>query len=102
MQKKFFGIGTKGERGEKMRELTEETVHIENMGIEIRYGFLVGNVDGKEVYGLSAGLCENGSPITKAEVSIGDDIAKAIKLYGILIKHKVTPIDLEYVIEDLV
>lgn len=92
----------KGERGKKMRELTEETVHIENMGIEIRYGFLVGNVDGKEIYGLSAGLCENGNSITKAEVSIGDDLAKAIKLYGILIKHKVTPIDLEYVIEDLV
>lgn len=82
----------------KMKLIAKENVTIEENGAEIRYvlfesnghyGFEAEYYDGEKFDGRAA--AEN---VTK-------DLGKAVKLYGLFIKNKVTPVDLEYVIEDL-
>ncbi|MCD8089760.1 MAG: DUF6514 family protein [Clostridiales bacterium] len=83
-----------------MNILCSETVSIDFTDYEVKYGFETAGESGEAVYGFIAELYEKGKPVGKAEERISGGLAEAVKLYGLLIKNKVTPVDLKYVIED--
>ncbi|MCC8097541.1 MAG: DUF6514 family protein [Eubacterium sp.] len=83
-----------------MVKICEETVHIDFSGLDIKYSFIQAEEEGKPVYGFIAELYDEGTLTGKAEEKTGKSLSEAVKLYGLLIKHKVTPVDLKYVIED--
>lgn len=84
-----------------MKVLCEEAVHIDFSGLDIKYSFVEYDSEGKVGYGLIAEMYSENALVGREEHFASYELSKAVKLYGILIKHKVTPVDLEYVIEDL-
>lgn len=80
--------------------LCEETVRIKPFGLKVKYIFTECKANNSTVYSFTTELYENNVLKGSATRSAGEDLGKAIKLYGMLIKNKVTPIGLEYVIED--
>ncbi|MCD7904323.1 MAG: DUF6514 family protein [Clostridiales bacterium] len=85
-----------------MTKLCEETVHIDLSELDVKYSFMETEEEGKPVYGFIAELYENGVIVGRAEEKATASLSKAVKLYGMLIKSKATPVDLKYVIEDFV
>ncbi|MCD7777306.1 MAG: DUF6514 family protein [Clostridiales bacterium] len=83
-----------------MTKLCEEAVHIDFSGLDIKYIFIQAEEEAKPVYGFIAEMYDEGVLTGRAEEKAGSELSSAVKLYGMLIKHKVTPIDLKYVIED--
>ncbi len=81
-----------------MKLIANENVNIEESGAVIYY-YIYEN-DGK--FSVKAEYFENGKISGTAEAAdFSGNLGDAFKLYGMLIKHKITPIDLEYVIEDM-
>ena len=90
------------EEKKNMDIICSERVSIENTDMDMKYFFVKDNSESGYSYGFIAELYKNSALIGKEKIlGVTHDLGKAVKLYGLFINHKPTPIDLKYVIEDI-
>ncbi len=84
-----------------MKIICSENVHIEDTDMNVKYSFVKNDSDSGDSYGFIAELYKESALIGEEKIfDVTKDLGKAVKLYGLFISHKPTPIDLKYVIED--
>ncbi|MCD7855881.1 MAG: hypothetical protein LUG66_09765 [Clostridiales bacterium] len=83
-----------------MKLISEEFVEDENCGLVFKYEFLQSAEKGEGPYILRTELFKEGVKTGEAE-EIFNTLEKAVKLYGLAIKTKITPLNLKYIKEDM-
>lgn len=80
--------------------LHESTAHDYLNGLDIKYTIVENNSKNAISYSIKAELFVDYILKTQAEQTVICDSSMLYELYNTLVQHQVTPIDLEYVIED--